>query len=172
MGPRLSAPPVSGIAPLVQQQGHVVVAIGVGNGEVDGHFRVEAVQLALLVPVAGGKAQPVMAGINRAGQPGGYPAILVGSAFGHECGAAFSDPFQHNPNPGGRFAAADIEDVGGDRAHNSFSSRNSVIFACSCAAFCSSSARVLQRRCSSSSSISGALLPVAQTMKMNPNLSR
>lgn len=123
---------------------------------------------------------------------GGVEAELVGrrgqgSLVGHEVADATVDitdaPGQVRPEPvrgpnekddgytPRRDAEGKIEDVRGDRTHEqSFPSRIRVIRACSTEAIRSSVAGSLPERSRSNDSISSAVFPVAQTMKIYPNL--
>ena len=80
---------------------------------------------------------------------------------------------ESNGYVGGGSADRDVENMCRYSTHSdkSFLSRISVIFSCSRAAFTISVSRSFARRSRQMSSISAALLPVAHTMKMNPNFS-
>src|SRR5206468_12868420 len=98
-------------------------------------------------------------------------AVGVGGALGERhpalVGGAHLEP---DRDPGGRPAGGGVEHVGGDAAHRRppsiWSSLRLVIFHCSPAAFPISIAGSLPRRSLSRASMSSALLPVANTMKM------
>src|SRR6476659_1585156 len=109
---------------------------------------------------------------NSCGQELPDAAVVISHRAAELAPAVFRTDFEHDGHAARRPPARGVKDVGGDTAHEwipfkrSFSSLRLVIFRCSSAAMCSSISRSLSSRCRSRLSISAALLPVAQTMKI------
>src|SRR3954462_14258807 len=99
-------------------------------------------------------------------------AIVVRSCAAELAPAVFRTDFQHDGHAARRPPTRGVEHVSGDAAHgwisfkSSFSSLRFVIFRCSSAAMCISMAGSLSSRWRNRLSISAAVLPVAQTMKI------
>src|SRR5262249_17523404 len=150
------------------------------HGELDGDLGEKAGDTLRRVVGGGLEAQPVGPGLKAAiiGQQRAQAPISVGRALAEQTpGAIVFAQEQGDRAARGRPTASGAEDVRRDSAHvdeppstpSSLPRRRRVILACSSAAVRSSAARSLPSRRSSRASISGALLPVAQTMKRNPN---
>ena len=95
--------------------------------------------------------------------------VYIGASLTERRPAAGRIPvLQCDSNAGGRPAGGRIKDMRGDRTHafNSFLSLNRVIRRCSRAAFRISLSASFSSRRRNMSSISFAVLPVAQTMKV------
>lgn len=84
----------------------------------------------------------------------------------------FFTVFNFNGDAGGRLSCSRVEHMSSEQAHalNSFLNRNCRIRRCCSAAFSNSLSISLCKRRSSMANISAAVLPVAHTINVNPNL--
>jgi len=119
----------------------------------------------------GVKEQLVKAGLEYmiVGEQVANSSVDIGASLTKRRPAARRIPIlQFHSNAGGRTAGGRIEDMRGNRAHalNSFLNLNRVIRCCSWAAFRISLSASFSMRGRRISSISFAVLPVAQTMKV------
>src|SRR5688572_14650401 len=78
----ISVPAIRGVRERADQQGHVVVLVGVGDAEVDRHRRVERLPPGGCEVVADGEGQPVRARLEPLGPQLGDAPALVGHAGG------------------------------------------------------------------------------------------
>ena len=172
--PRRSGPAVGRVAERAQKERDVMMRPRVDDLEVDHDPGVESEHAPTFEVGPGGEVEPVNARRERvvAGQEVADPAVGVGRGVAQVVPAVARLESQGDADARGGAAGALVEDVGGDRAghRTSFSRRRRMILACSAAAMVASVAESLGRRAWRRASISAALLPVAQTMKMWPNL--
>src|SRR5436189_1155759 len=142
----------------------------------DGDLRKESLGIAYGEISRSVKDQPVMAG-----QKGLIrwkqllrPSVSIRECFGdHGPARSVRHALERDRNARSRQSRNKIKNVGCNALHFSKSLFNliSVIFACSSAAIWSSVAAELPKRARQIASISTAVLPVAQTININPNLS-
>lgn len=163
--------PIGRVAVGTEQQRNMIVLRGVLNLKLDLHDRIESSSLRRL-KVGGdleGEAvdaeQEAMMGRKKVP----HSSVGVSNAPAEKLPVAgVGQTLQNDGDALCRSAQAGVENVGGDSAHgfSNFLRRNRVIFFCSSAAIASSLSGSLGRRDCSKASISSALLPVAQTMKI------
>src|SRR3954454_3208379 len=147
-----------------------MVLAGVPDEEDDRDFRIEAFDLLLFEIDFGPEGEAVDPPRQRGagGQELADAAVLVRPGFADLPPALILADFKKDGHAARRPSPRGVQDVRCDAAHTRiFSSRRFVIFRCSSAATRSSVSGSLSSRARSRPSISSALLPVAQTMKMS-----
>src|SRR3954465_2692837 len=156
-----------------EQQRQVEVLVRIADVERDLDLRKEG-HAEALVAMKGADVERQAVGARRHRSLGQRvdAAFFVGGAAADRRPLAGLAQLEDDSYAFRRFAARDWEHVWGDQGivsgscSSSLPSRSRVILRCSSAAMRSSSPASCRSRASSSASISAAVLPVAQTMKM------
>src|SRR3954469_24250042 len=164
---------VGAVSERAEQQRQVEVLVRIADVEGDLDLRKEGHAEALVaVEGADVERQAVVARRYRSLGERVHAPFFVGGAAADRRPLAGLAQLEDDGDAFGRFAARDVEQVCGDHemvsgsCSSSLVSRSRVILRCSSAAMRSSSPASCRSRVSSSASISAAVLPGAQTMKM------
>src|SRR2546423_11983122 len=168
-------PAIRRVSKGTQQKRHMIVLSGILNLKNDCHLRIEGLDVIAGEIFRGIENQTVHTGFDCCfvGKEIRNPAIWVRCSLAEQDPAGGSFHFKSHRYASGRPAARSIEHVRCNGAHllRNFSNLRRVILFCSSAAMRNSVCRSFSIRPFRIASISLEDLPLAQTMKMNPNRS-